>query len=99
MQIIAHGQAVRVEPAGLIDGHTGTEEQAGCHVMDDSGESREVNCPRCGTDVPVDTGERGPYFPFCSRKCKLLDLGKWLEGEYRISEERSPSSVKEKKGS
>ncbi len=25
-----------------------------------------------------------PYFPFCSRKCKLLDLGAWLDEENRI---------------
>jgi uncharacterized protein len=23
-------------------------------------------------------------FPFCSDRCKLLDLGKWLGGEYRV---------------
>jgi hypothetical protein len=24
-------------------------------------------------------------FPFCSRRCKLVDLGKWFDGGYRIS--------------
>lgn len=26
-------------------------------------------------------------FPFCSRSCKLLDLGRWLSGDYRIPAE------------
>ena len=26
-----------------------------------------------------------PFFPFCSERCKLVDLGSWLDGRYRIS--------------
>jgi endogenous inhibitor of DNA gyrase (YacG/DUF329 family) len=26
-----------------------------------------------------------PYFPFCSKRCKLIDLNKWLNEDYRIS--------------
>jgi endogenous inhibitor of DNA gyrase (YacG/DUF329 family) len=26
---------------------------------------------------------RGPY-PFCSERCKLIDLGRWLDGKYQI---------------
>lgn len=35
----------------------------------------------CGKTV-----ERAPedVLPFCSRACKLADLGRWLEGSYRI---------------
>jgi endogenous inhibitor of DNA gyrase (YacG/DUF329 family) len=25
------------------------------------------------------------YVPFCSRRCKLIDLGRWLDGEYRFA--------------
>ena len=25
-----------------------------------------------------------PCFPFCSERCRAIDLGKWLGGEYRI---------------
>ena len=24
------------------------------------------------------------FFPFCSERCKLIDLGAWLDGDYRI---------------
>ncbi len=29
-----------------------------------------------------------PAFPFCSGRCRLLDLGKWLGEDYRIPAER-----------
>ena len=38
------------------------------------------SCPICGGPVPQ--GNR--HFPFCSKRCKLIDLGRWLGGRYRI---------------
>jgi uncharacterized protein len=40
-----------------------------------------VRCPICRNAVPVDA----PDAPFCSDRCRLIDLGKWASGEYRIS--------------
>jgi endogenous inhibitor of DNA gyrase (YacG/DUF329 family) len=40
-----------------------------------------VPCPICHRDAPRE-GNR--FFPFCSERCKLIDLGKWLGEEYRI---------------
>jgi endogenous inhibitor of DNA gyrase (YacG/DUF329 family) len=35
--------------------------------------------------VPADrTAESHTAFPFCSERCKLIDLGAWLDAEYRI---------------
>lgn len=39
-------------------------------------------CPLCGK--AVGTRSTNPAFPFCSSRCKLLDLGKWLGEDYRI---------------
>ncbi len=41
-----------------------------------------------------------PHFPFCSERCKLIDLGAWLDEEYRIEEPVSPEALNriEKKG-
>ncbi len=50
-------------------------------------------CPRCGKVILWDDN---PYRPFCSQKCKLIDLGKWIEEEYRISGEEPTPEVKEK---
>jgi len=42
-----------------------------------------VRCPTCRKTGPW---FEGPYGPFCSERCKLVDLGRWLGEEYRISE-------------
>jgi endogenous inhibitor of DNA gyrase (YacG/DUF329 family) len=39
-------------------------------------------CSICGKPVPPRTVNGA--FPFCSDRCKLVDLGKWLGEEYRI---------------
>jgi len=40
-----------------------------------------LRCPTCKTIV-LRTDD---YFPFCSDRCRLIDLGKWASGGYRIS--------------
>ena len=48
---------------------------------------KKIKCPICGKDVKFYEKEKlPPNFPFCSQRCKLIDLGKWLDEEYRISE-------------
>jgi endogenous inhibitor of DNA gyrase (YacG/DUF329 family) len=41
------------------------------------------HCPICRK--PADS-ETHPDFPFCSERCRLLDLGNWASEKYRISE-------------
>lgn len=42
-------------------------------------------CPVCGRDAPTRTGTPpNASFPFCSPACKMVDLGRWLDGSYRI---------------
>ncbi len=43
--------------------------------------SSALRCPTCGTLVLRDD----PDMPFCSDRCRLIDLGKWASGAYRIS--------------
>jgi endogenous inhibitor of DNA gyrase (YacG/DUF329 family) len=40
-----------------------------------------LRCPTCRKLVLRD----GEDFPFCSDRCRLIDLGKWASGAYRIS--------------
>jgi endogenous inhibitor of DNA gyrase (YacG/DUF329 family) len=40
-----------------------------------------LRCPTCGTLVLRDD----PDMPFCSDRCRIIDLGKWASGAYRIS--------------
>ncbi|MFT4114331.1 DNA gyrase inhibitor YacG [Silvibacterium sp.] len=43
--------------------------------------NQTLRCPTCRTLVTA-TDEN---FPFCSDRCRLIDLGKWSSGAYRIS--------------
>ncbi len=44
--------------------------------------TRIVNCPHCGK--PVAWESSSPWRPFCSERCKLIDLGAWGTEAYRI---------------
>lgn len=44
-------------------------------------------CPICQTKLSVSRPEEAPHRPFCSVRCKLVDLGRWLNEEYRVTEE------------
>jgi endogenous inhibitor of DNA gyrase (YacG/DUF329 family) len=43
---------------------------------------RTVSCPTCGKAVVWDTESR--YRPFCSARCRQIDLGAWASEAYRV---------------
>ena len=49
--------------------------------------ARRFQCPTCkrffARSASDQSKGQGP-FPFCSERCKLVDLGAWLDAEYRI---------------
>ncbi|HEV8344560.1 MAG TPA: DNA gyrase inhibitor YacG [Candidatus Binatia bacterium] len=54
-----------------------------------------VKCPICQTDV---SWEENPHRPFCSERCRLIDLGAWVGGRYRIPGEKINAESKEENG-
>jgi endogenous inhibitor of DNA gyrase (YacG/DUF329 family) len=40
-----------------------------------------LKCPICRKEVPLND----PNMPFCSDRCRTIDLGKWASGDYKIS--------------
>jgi endogenous inhibitor of DNA gyrase (YacG/DUF329 family) len=44
-----------------------------------------MKCPICKKPVvaPTDSETKSAY-PFCSERCQLIDLGRWLDGKYQI---------------
>lgn len=56
---------------------------------------QSIKCPTCGKEIRFHQFDEVPYLPFCGRKCKLLDLGKWFDEEHRIS---TPLSLAEREG-
>ena len=43
-----------------------------------------VTCPHCGKEHQWDISNR--FRPFCSERCKMIDLGKWANEEYRVAQ-------------
>jgi endogenous inhibitor of DNA gyrase (YacG/DUF329 family) len=50
---------------------------------------RYVACPQCGKAVEWTPESR--FRPFCSERCKLIDLGAWASESYRAPIEEDPS--------
>jgi len=50
-----------------------------------------VACPQCGTFTEF--SPNNPYRPFCSQRCKLIDLGAWANEEFRISDSTPPDDL------
>jgi len=49
--------------------------------------ARRVRCPQCGEDALW--APENPHRPFCSERCKQIDLGCWASDSYRIAGQAS----------
>jgi endogenous inhibitor of DNA gyrase (YacG/DUF329 family) len=65
---------------------------------------RRIACPHCGKSV--EWAPENAYRPFCSERCKLIDLGAWAAERYRVpvvedpdEPDASASTEKERGGS
>lgn len=47
-----------------------------------------VDCPVCSRKTEFSSANR--WRPFCSERCKLIDLGQWATENYRIPETPAP---------
>lgn len=50
-----------------------------------------MRCPIC--KKPVEFGD--PYMPFCSERCRIIDLGNWAAEKYVISTPLTPETQPE----
>jgi len=48
---------------------------------------QSVKCPHCRKEAPL---SGNPFRPFCSERCKMIDLGTWANEGYRIPGEKAP---------
>jgi hypothetical protein len=58
---------------------------------------RQFRCPTCKRIVKLseqDYSDRAKFYPFCSERCKLIDLGAWLDADYRIPSRPDDESEK-----
>ena len=47
----------------------------------------KLQCPTCRTET---VWEENPHRPFCSARCKNVDLAAWADEEYRIAGDDAP---------
>jgi endogenous inhibitor of DNA gyrase (YacG/DUF329 family) len=52
---------------------------------------RIVKCPQCGQ--PVEWSPASRWRPFCSERCKMIDLGAWASEAYRIPVDEDSQSA------
>jgi endogenous inhibitor of DNA gyrase (YacG/DUF329 family) len=45
---------------------------------------KKVSCPICQKRMDSHGPKEWPDWPFCCKRCKMVDLSRWLGGEYRI---------------
>ncbi len=54
----------------------------------------QITCPICKKKT---TWEENPWRPFCSERCKSIDLGKWVLEEYKIAGEKKEEETEAEK--
>ncbi len=59
--------------------------------MEASKHKRLVACPQC--HMLTEFSPANPYRPFCSKLCKLIDLGDWASENYRFADTSNPDET------
>jgi len=57
----------------------------------DAGKARTFPCPTCGKVVEWDLHQQ--WRPFCSERCRMIDLGKWLDETHRIPADEPAGAI------
>ena len=52
-------------------------------------------CPICKKGIEIATLDELPTFPFCSDRCRLIDLGRWLGDDYAIPERQTADEIRD----
>ncbi|MBI5761697.1 MAG: DNA gyrase inhibitor YacG [Planctomycetales bacterium] len=51
---------------------------------------KPLSCPTCHKTLPADLTPESPLFPFCSERCRQVDLFRWFDGRFQIVEPIDP---------
>ena len=55
-----------------------------------------LDCRRCGAAMVVDQEVPLPqHFPFCSERCRLLDLGKWFDEDFKVTRDAREADLEQ----
>ena len=53
--------------------------------------NKKHNCLKCNEKMT----DNNPYYPFCSKRCKEVDLGKWFLEEYKVKVDRDADIIED----
>jgi endogenous inhibitor of DNA gyrase (YacG/DUF329 family) len=56
---------------------------------------RQPTCPICKTQMATAIAADSTFFPFCSERCRNVDLLRWSDGRYAIVESLDPAQIPE----
>ena len=59
---------------------------------------RPQTCPICEKELPGGSGTALKTFPFCSDRCRQIDIYRWCEGKYAIVEPLGPRALEPEAG-
>ena len=55
---------------------------------------KSIKCPLCQKSTEYSV--RNEFRPFCSERCKLIDLGEWADGKYKVPDDNpSPEDIEQ----
>ncbi|WP_122898827.1 DNA gyrase inhibitor YacG [Acinetobacter sp. B51(2017)] len=49
-----------------------------------------LQCPRCAAQT---TWQDNDFRPFCSERCKMIDLGAWANEDYKLPTQDAPAAL------
>ena len=53
------------------------------------GKAKREKCRSCGRELALGAKQESRCYPFCSERCRWVDLGTWFDQEYSLGEENS----------
>ncbi len=56
---------------------------------------KNLRCPICDHEMDSASEREAALRPFCSERCRLIDLGRWLSGRYRLEDTTPDEDVGE----
>ncbi len=77
-----HGREIRLLPMGLMEQRQGEIEEVISQLREEMAASQEqLSCRTCRKPI----ASSSPFFPFCSERCRLVDLNRWFGQQYSIT--------------
>lgn len=56
---------------------------------------QRMTCPVCEKELPLEITSDTPLFPFCCKRCKEVDLFRWMNGDYALVEQLTSEKLRD----